>query len=240
MVEGERLVMYEVEVPAGVTPGSSFQCNVGGQLMSICVPEGVEPGQNIQVAAPSAVPLVAGIPVHHGQAGPEAGAAYGTGTGMAVEAGYVEVDEISPAGWLCLIIGCFACPGLNLLGERARTWNQPVTAAHRDARPARSTPPREKRPRPPATSHEHRPPLALTPAAKTHPTTAVSFVRRSVHARETARAGAPVVRGRLLSRACCAANFKNRLVEALYNTVTLITRVFKIFAVPAAVTRASR
>ena len=32
------------------------------------------------------------------------------------EHGYVEVDEISPAGWACLIVGCFACPGLNLLG----------------------------------------------------------------------------------------------------------------------------
>jgi len=28
----------------------------------------------------------------------------------------VEVEEISPAGWFCLIVGCFACPGLNLLG----------------------------------------------------------------------------------------------------------------------------
>ena len=35
---------------------------------------------------------------------------------MMPETGYVEVDEISPAGWLCLIVGCFACPGLNLLG----------------------------------------------------------------------------------------------------------------------------
>lgn len=38
------------------------------------------------------------------------------GTPGAPEMGYVEVDEISPAGWLCLIVGCFACPGLNLLG----------------------------------------------------------------------------------------------------------------------------
>ena len=28
----------------------------------------------------------------------------------------VEVEEISPAGWFCLIVGCFACPGFNLLG----------------------------------------------------------------------------------------------------------------------------
>ena len=32
------------------------------------------------------------------------------------EAGYVEVDEISPAGWFCLIVGCFFWPGLNLVG----------------------------------------------------------------------------------------------------------------------------
>ena len=35
---------------------------------------------------------------------------------MHPEVAYVEVDEISPAGWMCLIVGCFACPGLNLLG----------------------------------------------------------------------------------------------------------------------------
>lgn len=40
----------------------------------------------------------------------------GNGVMMGPEVGYVEVDEISPAGWACLIIGCFACPGLNLLG----------------------------------------------------------------------------------------------------------------------------
>ena len=28
----------------------------------------------------------------------------------------VEVDEISPAGWFCLIVGCFFCPPFNLLG----------------------------------------------------------------------------------------------------------------------------
>lgn len=38
------------------------------------------------------------------------------GVMMQPEVGYVEVEEISPAGWACLIVGCFACPGLNLLG----------------------------------------------------------------------------------------------------------------------------
>lgn len=28
----------------------------------------------------------------------------------------VEVEEVSPVGWMCLIFGCFFCPGFNLLG----------------------------------------------------------------------------------------------------------------------------
>ena len=28
----------------------------------------------------------------------------------------VEVEEISPEGWFCLIAGCFFCPGFNLFG----------------------------------------------------------------------------------------------------------------------------
>ena len=28
----------------------------------------------------------------------------------------VEVEEISAAGWFCLIVGCFTCPPFNLLG----------------------------------------------------------------------------------------------------------------------------
>ena len=28
----------------------------------------------------------------------------------------IEVEEISTEGWLCLIVGCFLCPGFNLLG----------------------------------------------------------------------------------------------------------------------------
>ena len=73
------------------------------------------------------MPTVSGVPVNADVA--EGGMAYPTGVaaGVAVggpqmmhiglpEAGYVEVDEISSAGWLCLIVGCFACPGLNLLG----------------------------------------------------------------------------------------------------------------------------
>ena len=28
----------------------------------------------------------------------------------------IEVEEISEAGWMCIVVGCFFCPGLNLLG----------------------------------------------------------------------------------------------------------------------------
>ena len=71
------------------------------------------------------MPTVAGVPVSDagiGEAAFPTGVAAGVAVGapqmmhMLPEAGYVEVEEISPAGWLCLIVGCFACPGLNLLG----------------------------------------------------------------------------------------------------------------------------
>jgi len=122
--------MYEVQVPEDVMPGMAFQANVGGQLMMITCPEGCGPGQLIQVAGPSvAMPTVTGVPmgdVPLGSSYPTgvaAGVAIGPEYGgmpmnmhMRPEVGYVEVDEISPAGWMCLIVGCFACPGLNLLG----------------------------------------------------------------------------------------------------------------------------
>jgi len=120
--------MYEVQVPEGVRAGQAFQAEIGGVLMLITCPEGITPGMLIQVAGASTeVPTVAGVPV--GAASP-AGVAAGVAVGspppnmvmmgdashMMPEVSYVEVDEISPAGWLCLIVGCFACPGLNLLG----------------------------------------------------------------------------------------------------------------------------
>ena len=86
----------------------------------------------------AALPTVAGVPVpqgmQHGAAGVADGMPIGGQGAHAMynmhmmhqggqqhvlappEVAYVEVDEISPAGWLCLIVGCFACPGLNLLG----------------------------------------------------------------------------------------------------------------------------
>ena len=104
-------------------------------LQLITCPEGVGPGQLIQVAGLSqSMPTVAGVPVSpggvsRGDAGSIAAglpvpthgmhpqAMYGgNGVMLPPEHGYVEVDEISPAGWACLIVGCFACPGLNLLG----------------------------------------------------------------------------------------------------------------------------
>jgi len=96
-------------------------------LQLITCPEGVGPGQLIQVAGPSqAMPTVSGVPVNDAQFMAEQNDAIATGVAvgapqhmqmhMMPEQGYVEVDEISPAGWMCLVIGCFACPGLNLLG----------------------------------------------------------------------------------------------------------------------------
>ena len=117
----EQPIYYEVEVPAGMYPGMAFQANIGGQLMMVTTPEGVAPGELIQVAGSSPfLPTVAGVPVVPGANGhvapghPVPTNAHILGAGP--EVAYVEVDEISPAGWLCLIIGCFACPGLNLLG----------------------------------------------------------------------------------------------------------------------------
>ena len=51
-----------------------------------------------------------------GTGGLQAWVRLANGVMMPPEVAYVEVEEISPAGWACLIVGCFACPGLNLLG----------------------------------------------------------------------------------------------------------------------------
>ena len=102
---------------------TSTQVNVGGQFMVVTAPEGSQPGSMIQIAAPAAAPTVTGVPVSAGGAAMGVGVAPGV-VGVApgvviVEAppeGFVEVDEISPAGWFCLIVGCFFWPGLNLVG----------------------------------------------------------------------------------------------------------------------------
>jgi len=124
-------MMYEIEIPTGVYPGQAFQASVAGQLMLITCPENSQPGTTIQVAGPSpTAPTVAGVPVSMpGGAGAavapghpismhQFGMMGGVQGGMmgGPEVAYVEVDEITPSGWLCLIVGCFACPGLNLLG----------------------------------------------------------------------------------------------------------------------------
>ena len=91
--------------------------------MVVTAPEGSQPGSMIQIAAPAAAPTVTGVPVSVGGAAMGVGVAPGV-VGVApgvviVEAppeGFVEVDEISPAGWFCLIVGCFFWPGLNLVG----------------------------------------------------------------------------------------------------------------------------
>ena len=79
-----------------------------------------------QVAGPSvatgvrsnAPPTVTGVPVGgYGNSAYNPGYAGGPNVVLidAPPEGYVEVDEISPAGWCCLIAGCFFFP-LNLLG----------------------------------------------------------------------------------------------------------------------------
>jgi len=131
--------MYEIEIPAGVYPGQAFQASVGGMMMLITCPEGVVAGSSIQVAGPSLnAPTVAGVPVSStGSFGDSIAAGHPVPQVMmggpqvmmggphvmmgsmghgGPEVAYVEVDEITPSGWLCLIVGCFACPGLNLLG----------------------------------------------------------------------------------------------------------------------------
>ena len=127
---------YQVQVPSGVQPGQAFNAEVGGVAMLVTCPEGILPGQTVQVAGPAAsLPTVSGVPV--GPSVSTTGEPVVTGEPILSAAGmypsmglspaydeqahrpevaYVEVDEISPSGWLCLIIGCFACPGLNLLG----------------------------------------------------------------------------------------------------------------------------
>ena len=123
---------YEVEVPHGVLAGQGFQANIGGALMLVTCPEGAGQGSIIQVQGPGAAPPVTGVPVD--AAGAAAGEFAATGLPvpsthsmgrvyassgqhmMLPQEGFVEVEEISPAGWMCLIIGCFTCPGFNLLG----------------------------------------------------------------------------------------------------------------------------
>ena len=107
----------------GLSIAMPTQVNVGGQFMVVTAPEGSQPGSMIQIAAPAAAPTVTGVPVSAGGAAMGVGVAPGV-VGVApgvviVEAppeGFVEVDEISPAGWFCLIVGCFFWPGLNLVG----------------------------------------------------------------------------------------------------------------------------
>ena len=128
LAANQHSTLSAISTPANLQFGLSTiatptQVNVGGQFMVVTAPEGSQPGSMIQIAAPAAAPTVTGVPVSAGGAAMGVGVAPGV-VGVApgvviVEAppeGFVEVDEISPAGWFCLIVGCFFWPGLNLVG----------------------------------------------------------------------------------------------------------------------------
>lgn len=52
---------YQVPVPDGVAPGGTFAANLGGQVVNVLVPEGVQPGMMMEVQGP--VAAVTGAPV---------------------------------------------------------------------------------------------------------------------------------------------------------------------------------
>jgi len=99
--------------------------------MAVQCPPDVRPGETIQVVVPLMSPgaAVEGVPVSPG-VGAQDPPVVSMGVGVpgqpvglhgqpysyAPQVRLVEVEEISPAGWFCLIVGCFACPGFNLLG----------------------------------------------------------------------------------------------------------------------------
>ncbi|KAL1511351.1 hypothetical protein AB1Y20_006154 [Prymnesium parvum] len=95
---------YTIQIPNNVSPGQQFRIVLDNQLMVVTCPPDASPGSVIQVAVaqPAAGMPVSAPPNMVLMGGPPPG--------------YVEVDEISPAGWFCLIAGCFFCPGFNLLG----------------------------------------------------------------------------------------------------------------------------
>merc|ERR1712023_120108 len=109
--------IYQVTVPAGVRAGDTFGVEVNGQQMLVTCPPGTTAGQTIQLQMPS-LPTVSGVPVTNGidagsvpvvcqEAGPKVTSSGG------VE--YFETEQISGAGWACLICGIFFFP-LNLIG----------------------------------------------------------------------------------------------------------------------------
>jgi len=105
----QQQTMYSVEIPHGITPGQQFQVFLDGQVMVVTCPPGAAPGSTIQVAT---APPTAGVPVY--PSAPNVVLMSGVPGGPPTA--FVEVDEISPSGWFCLVAGCFFCPGFNLLG----------------------------------------------------------------------------------------------------------------------------
>lgn len=61
MQQAQPMMTYQILVPEGVTPGMTFQANIGGMIQNITCPEGVAPGASIQVQGPA--PAAAGVPM---------------------------------------------------------------------------------------------------------------------------------------------------------------------------------
>ena len=113
-----------ITCPAGCGPGSVIQASRARSRPCPLFhrpPSLTARSRRAQVAAPAMPPTVTGVPVSSeavaGSGIPGSGIP-GVVPGVTIVEGpqMIEVDEISPAGWFCLIVGCFMCPGFNLLG----------------------------------------------------------------------------------------------------------------------------
>ena len=122
--------VYQVEVPAGLIPGERFRVQLDGTWMVVTGPADACAGSTIQVAPPAPTfATVTGTPVDAGTGnvvgseaeGGDPNLVHGAAVDIPVVAGvvtgvaptpddmhgvqYVEIDEISPAGWICLLVG---------------------------------------------------------------------------------------------------------------------------------------
>jgi len=59
----QPMAMYQIPIPQGVVAGQAFQANVGGQVMQLQCPQGLQGGQIMQVPGPPAQIVVVQAPV---------------------------------------------------------------------------------------------------------------------------------------------------------------------------------